>query len=525
MSRLLIIYFSFFFFLGALQGQPQLDSLYAILRVQSKATIIGLLDDGFYTIGYGTDIAPFAYYGTVFTAYECDGTVRFSTFKLDSNQNRQILYLNSIHVDSFIYATFQGWPTTELLKFDPRTGEIVHRAKYFNAGGDEEELPYPFSVHLLNDTTILINAVGYAANGRLVTQLCFYSIPADTFDYQVLEFPGYHQRMTDFEVTPEGYVLSGNIERGFYYSTSFETRDCVIWLDKDFREVNRYLSPAGELRHSGLGFDMMQDHDGSIVVGSSKGRVFQRWGSPWIEHGWRPSLYKLDADGKLLWSRLLGQNNYLFSDVMGVIPSSQSDGYIVIGSQPNFSDSLYFDLLDSVNAEGEYLRFEALIAKVSTNGDSLWSRRYFTADFLYSRAEFHGIIPHPDGGYLICGSANKRRILPTDPVIYSWILWVDEYGCAVPGCHEIVSADDPEKPAPVRFFPNPARDILYVYQQEEGCMEYAIHDLSGRRLHRHRCCEAGSTVMMDISRYPPGAYVLTRTDSSGRQRAEQWVKQ
>lgn len=67
--------------------------------------------------------------------------------------------------------------------------------------------------------------------------------------------------------------------------------------------------------------------------------------------------------------------------VFGFTPSNLGDGYIAAGRQTNFSDSLFYGTSDTVNEIGENLRFEALIAKVSNDGDSIWSRSYYTEDF------------------------------------------------------------------------------------------------------------------------------------------------
>ena len=144
------------------------------------------------------------------------------------------------------------------------------------------------------------------------------------------------------------------------------------------------------------------------------GRQYYVEWSQEFTYTYRPSIYKLNSSGDLQWQTPMGRNIYLdhafwFS---ALLPSNLGDGYIAAGRQTNFSDSLFYGTSDTVNEIGENLRFEALIAKVSNDGDSIWSRSYYTEDFLYSRAEFNDMIPHPEGGYLLCGTADK---LPWDP--------------------------------------------------------------------------------------------------------------
>lgn len=133
--------------------------------------------------------------------------------------------------------------------------------------------------------------------------------------------------------------------------------------------------------------------------------------------------------------------------------------------------------------------------------------------FLYSRAEFNDMIPHPEGGYLLCGTADK---LPWDPekfpVSFGWILHVDEYGCAVPGCQEIVKTDDPSMPDAIRFYPNPAKDEMYIYQQEDECIDYTILDIQGRQLHQHKNCqEAVLALLMFITTQLVNTSLLKRS--------------
>ncbi len=507
-----------------LKGQVGLDSLYALLRVQSFVNIIHLYDDGFVTIGYGTDTVPFNAYGSLFTSYEMDGTIRFSRYTLDTNKIRQYCFVRAVIVDSFAYTTFQGSPPIQLVKFNMFTGEIVKRTDYSDMAGGEQYLPFPYSIHLINDSTILINATGHTEQDRGVTQLCVYSIPQDTFSFFFNDYPAHWQQTTSLVSTPEGYILGGFISKGDVWSRTYETRATVIWLDKEFREFRRYLSPPGELQAWSL--DMIREDDGSLVLTNCIGRKYDpQWG-PYAYTTYRPSIFKLDSEGSLLWHTPMGRDLYLNHNFWfnHILPATTGDGYIAVGVQTNFSDSLFYGTDNLVNEVGENLRKEALIAKVSLNGDSLWSRSYYTADFLYSSADFHDFVALPQGGYLICGRANKHPIEPGTTASYSWILYVDEHGCAVPGCHETVSASDPELPDSVRFFPNPALRDLYIYQHEDECMRYTIGNMDGQILHTFKSCQSGSTAILDIRSYPAGTYWLSKQDSAGRQRTEQWVK-
>ncbi len=523
MTRIFI--FSIMLSACSVKGQSMIDSLYALLHVQSYADMIHVVDSGFFTIGYGTDVGPFNSYGTLFTSFDFEGKVKFSTFTLDSNQLTQYNDINMVVIDSFAYTIHVGTSPDALYKINIHNGQIVYRKEYPNMAGGTKKFTFARSVHLIDTNTILLNVIGYAEGNQLVTQLCRYSIPYDTFEYFFNTYPGYNQDITDLVQTSTGYILSGYLFNGNPSGASFHIMATVVWLDKAFHELRRYISPEAE--YQGFGFNILREDDGSLILTNCIGRQYYDGWSSYFTYTFRPSIYKLNGTGELQWQTPMGRKAY-YDDVFwfsALLPSNLGDGYIAAGSQPNFTDSLYYSTSDTLTEEGENLRFEALIAKVSNQGDSLWSRSYYTADFLFSRAEFRDMVPHPDGGYLLCGVADK---LPWDPehlpVSYTWILHVDEYGCAVPGCQNVVKTQDPALPDPIRFYPNPATNELYIYQQEDECIDYSITDMQGRLLHHYKNCHGGSTGILDISGYLPGSYVLIKKDQSGRIRSEVWVK-
>ena len=502
-----------------------LDSLYAVLRVQNHTNMIHLYKDGFFTIGYGTDVGPFNSYGTLFTSHDFDGKINFSTYTLDSNKLWQYTDINMVVIDSFAYTIHIGDNPDELIKININDGRILHRNEYFNMAGGTIPSVFPHSIHLIDSNTLLLNVTGYAQGNQWVTQLCRYSIPFDTFDYYFNSYPDYHQEILNLVKSPTGFILSGYLRRGNPSSSSFEQKATVVWLDSTFQELRRYISPESE--YQGWGHDLQEEVDGGLILTNCLGRQYYTEWSQEYTYTYRPSIYKLNSSGDLQWQTPMGRNIYLdhafwFS---ALLPSNLGDGYIAAGRQTNFSDSLFYGTSDTVNEIGENLRFEALIAKVSNDGDSIWSRSYYTEDFLYSRAEFNDMIPHPEGGYLLCGTADK---LPWDPekfpVSFGWILHVDEYGCAVPGCQEIVKTDDPSMPDAIRFYPNPAKDEMYIYQQEDECIDYTILDIQGRQLHQHKNCQGGSTGIIDVHNYPTGEYILVKKDQGGRIRSEVWIK-
>jgi hypothetical protein len=519
-NRIAFIYFFSMVYIISSIGQVRIDSLYPLLKIQSFGNMINRTGDGFFIIGHGTDTVPWNTYGTIFTSFNYDGTVNFTRYKLDQNMEKYYYDLNAIVIDSFAYTTFVGTSPVQILQFNINSGEIVHRTEYVNATGGE----YPTFSHSIQkaDSTHLIVCSSSLNNlHQYITQLTLFNRRNDSLTYYFNSYLDYDQSITNLIVTPKGFILGGYIRKGDPWRLDFDSHATIIWLDKNFNEIHRYIS--ADEPYEIFGKDIILDNKNSVISTNCIGRKYL-YGYYYFDE-WRPSIYKVDSTGKFLWQRPMGRNLFIDDHYMlrCLVPSNSGDGYIAAGGQPNFSDSIYYSGAN-YNEKGENLRFEGLIVKVSNEGDSLWSRWYYKADFKFSRSEFFDMISHPDGGYILAGEANKGPIVEGEPANYTWLLYVDEFGCAVPGCQEIVKTDDPAFPDPIRIYPNPACDELYVFQQENEVLQYFITSIQGQIITQFKCSQGGSTAIVDVKNYAPGQYILTKKDHLGRIRSEKWIK-
>ncbi len=483
--------------------------------------MINRTTDGFFLIGQGTDTVPWNVYGSIFTSMNYDGTINFSKYTLDRNKQKSYENLNAVVFDSLAYTIFVGSKPIQILQFDLSSGTIVHRTEIINAIGGSDPT-FPFSIQKIDSNNLIVVSSSLNKTGnQYVSQFSILNRQTDNLTYHFNSFSGYEQHLTNLKVTRTGYILGGYIRKGDPWKLDFESHATIVWLDKNFNEVKRYIS--NDEQWAIFGSDFIANQDGSVVSTNCIGRKYQL-GTYYFDE-WRPSIYKVDSTGHFLWQRPMGRDLFIDDHYMFrcLLPTNSGDGFIAAGGQPNFSDSIYYSGAN-YNEKGENLRFEALIAKVSNEGDSLWSRWYYKADFLFSRSEFYDVIPHPDGGYLLSGYANKGPINPLGISTYTWLLYVDEYGCAVPGCQNIVKTDDPALPDPIRIYPNPATDVLYVYQQEDEMMRYIITDVQGKIMTRFTCSQGSTTIVTEVNSYSPGEYILIKKDSIGRTRSEKWIK-
>ncbi len=501
-------------------SQTRIDSLYPLVSHQSFGDMIVGTKDGFFVIGHGTDTVPWNSLGSIFTSYNYDGSINFSKFTLDQNEERFYYDLNCILINSLAYTVFVGTTPIQIVQFNINTGEIIHRYEILNQF-DNNIPPYSYSIHQIDSIHLLINSSVLFNHNQNITQLTLFNRFNGSLKYYFNRYFDFDQEITNVRVLPNGYVLGGYIRKGDPWKLDFVSHATIVWLDRNFNEVKRYISNDEPWEIAGK--DLVVNQDGSVVSTNCIGRKYKVGFNYYDE--WRPTIYKVDSTGKFLWQRPMGRNSYIdiHYTFNCLITSNQGDGYIAAGAQTNFNDSIYYSGLN-YNEKGENLRFEALISKISNEGDSLWSRWYYKSDFLFSISEFHDIIPHPEGGYLLSGEANKELLSPGKTEIYTWVLYVDEYGCAVPGCQNIVKTDDPTLPDPIRLYPNPATDVLYVYQQEDEMIEYLITDIQGKTMTNFTCSQGSTTVVTEVNIYPSGEYILIKTDSHGRTRSEKWIK-
>jgi hypothetical protein len=151
--------------------------------------------------------------------------------------------------------------------------------------------------------------------------------------------------------------------------------------------------------------------DGGYVLGghsnSSDGDVggIARW---WLAY-W---LFKVDNDGKLLWSKTYGgsHNDILFTHI------STSDGYLLTG----YTGSKNGDVTELKGL------FDAWVVKVDKNGNLLWQKTYGGTDYDDAAA----ITPTKDGGFLL--GVNSRSNDGDFPSNVSgqdvWIVKIDALG-------------------------------------------------------------------------------------------------
>jgi hypothetical protein len=244
-------------------SQVHLDSLYALEKYQSVGCIINKIDSGFIVIGHGVDTSPYNSIGSLFTSFKWDGSINFSTYTKEQAKYRQYYYQNAIIIDTNVYVPFLGHNPIQLVRFNINNGLISFRKTIPNKVGGSSGT-FPYSLQLLDTNTLLICSGSEDEEYRQITQFSIYHIQEDSFDFYFNSYPYYSQEITDVIVTTTGYILNGCVHYGDPWSIEYSGRSTVVWLDKNFNELHRYISPT--VKYEQWGYDAILTLDGSVVA-------------------------------------------------------------------------------------------------------------------------------------------------------------------------------------------------------------------------------------------------------------------
>lgn len=205
-------------------------------------------------------------------------------------------------------------------------------------------------------------------------------------------------------------------------------------------------------------------------------------------------LTKWDPAGNIIWQQRSHYNDYVNTFDFEVLP----DGSII--------------------ATGTSM-LEAVLAKFSSTGDSLWSRSYTPTDggcYLYD------VQPTSDGGFVATGTAywyDQPPEIQTSQLI--WVLKTDSLGCVVPGCQNVgVQEYALELNGHLRVWPNPAGELLQLEltipanAAVQGAVRAFLQDAQGRQVDAWPVPHHGDALRSarTLHGLAPGTYYLHLVD-------------
>ncbi len=306
-------------------------------------------------------------------------------------------------------------------------------------------------------------------------------------------------------------ILGGSREKTYMQDKDFDYQTQLIAVDTMGEVLWQWRSPEDQLQQGAQ--SMVATPDGGLIVVTALGtEEFINAESTYI--AWDCYIFKLNSDLEEEWGTVVadGIPNPLHK-LMKVIPVSDGSGYLAVGIQGvTYTDG---DINEENAADiGGYL------VKISPEGEKLWTRVIIHPDLptFIEYHELYDVAETTDGGFLAVGRSvdlSGTEEVPSQ----GWLLKVDEYGCLVPGCHLVSSAEDPRELPQLLLYPNPVEDVLNVYLgpwTNEKEVTFRIVDVQGKVWQKRRATVADATYLLAVNQLSAGAYFLQLIDVSGQ---------
>jgi hypothetical protein len=153
-------------------------------------------------------------------------------------------------------------------------------------------------------------------------------------------------------------------------------------------------------------------------------------------------------------------------------------------------------------------KYKGVLLKLSSNGDSLWSRYYNPPGHLYNMGQFNDMILTSDGGILAAGYYLERSYNYNNG---AWLVKMDSNGFA-PGA-QTVSIDNVPSNASgtiINVYPNPADDIFTIGFNEplEDNIKVHLYNALGQLVYQSTLSQGQQTITLNVNNFKSGVYIV-----------------
>lgn len=332
-----------------------------------------------------------------------------------------------------------------------------------------------------------------------------------------LEIPDSLERLSNslVQLADSTIVISTNLRKPGYVKKNFIRYNQLIRVDSSGSFLNNWTSPQGELRF-GVQNDIIQTQDGGMAFTMS-------FGTEYFEDSLHPiheflevgGICKLNSEFEEDWAV-----NYPANDPHPRAQHHQLYRLIELEDGSLVAVGKYFEsyVPDSVWLEDyemwDYWNYNGWILKVSSDGDSIWSRQYH---HVVSPADEHFITDieeTEDGGFIMCGQAGDMLQKPP-PGQQAWLIKTDQYGCIVPGCQVSIEVRESNEDY-LSIYPNPAKDYLNIFLQRKNNIPVngargRLIDLNGNVITEFSMWQSDLTYILPVYNYSAGTYIFQYT--------------
>ncbi len=522
MSRILLtsIFLSFFYFSG--EAQNTFNKQYYF--------------DGIAAIGNGIHVTDSCYYISGLVVDTIDGETRDGLLMAKLALNGEII--NSlIHYDSV--HTYENWLTPLIFNngnfISVGLGaDSINYGYWLRLNNDfeiEDEtyfrsyyypernfiVPVDFIVHP-NGTSYIASTTSFEESSGVVNiNTSVLKIDSDGQQDWYLPYGGSWVEKPSCITSLNGGLIAigGNLANYNFTNLNLVYKTLITIIDTNGQVQWTWTSPNQVEQGAN---DMIAEPDGSLIVASGRGYLYDV--NPQTRYvAWDKGLvFKLDATQEVVWEITFewGGSNFI-NRLSRIVQAADNSGYVVCGTVAH----------NYAPGPGGRLGY---LAKVSPEGDSLWSRRLFyyeQPDSIEYEHHIHDLQATPDGGYFMSGYTLDRAAGATPPRQRAWFIKVDSEGCLIPGCG-LVDTESPNEEGPaLLIYPNPADQYLNIYLGDNGGQEWTflVLDGVGRQLGRYEAPLGQTTYMVPVGNYPVGSYYLQVVDEQGRRlKIYSWVK-
>lgn len=200
-------------------------------------------------------------------------------------------------------------------------------------------------------------------------------------------------------------------------------------------------------------------------------------------------IVKRDSNFDVIWSTRFGSPTSFRNNFIDITKTSDG-GWVACGQ--------FYD----IEAESSIGFLGGWLAKVNSDGDSLWSRvdTMFWSTVSGSTNYLSGVVALPTGSIIVCGHIDKFD--PDPAKSYGWLVKVDSDGCLAPGCNPMTNNTDwLGELTPITVFPNPCTDFIKLEGIDDATIR--IMNAQGQYLFTEKVQGFG---MIDVRELSPGTY-------------------
>ena len=495
------IFIFFFFFFHSASAQ-EFNHRFHFDYPAAVLNNLVVTDSCYYATGIIADsVAPFNT-GNVFVKFDLEGKIEFTKTLTSEQETYEVWFSPLIPLDDgFITAGYSIDSIIQSLVIRYNlVGDTLWTSRYKNLYYPEAILIVVKDFIELPDGSFLILTTQDSRNNETAVTIRLIKIDQDGSElwHKTIYDSASSDIANNVIVLPDNSLLVlgqiSNLHLGL--PSGFNIQTLLIKADSLANEQWTYKFIEDELV---AGYDMVLSNDNTVVIGGAIGREIET--PPDNELYWNGFVFKADFEGNILWRTEIRENVFWENTRFNrIIEAPDNSGYLLAGT-----------FLDPTFGVGGYDNY-GWLAKVSPDGDSLWSRSFSIVNSNITYHEFNYLSPTTDGGYLICGQASNLGLGTAGvPRQQGWLLKVDEYGCLVPGCHITTSAEVEPQEFRLKLYPNPTSDFLNIYVQsspenKEGFLR--IVDVQGRVIEEFKNNFTGITYVYPVYSLTDGMYFL-----------------